>query len=72
MHRAAAEKLGLDTTGSWFVGDRLGDLLPALELGGEGILVRTGYGEKEERELPHGFSVVDDLLTATHLILARS
>jgi len=71
MHREAAEELGLDTTRSWFVGDRLGDLLPALELGGEGILVRTGYGKTEEDRIPPAFTAVDDLLAATGQILAR-
>jgi len=71
MHRAAAEELGLDPTGSFFVGDRVRDLLPALELGGEGILVRTGYGSEEESALPGVFHVTDDLLEAAHWILAR-
>lgn len=69
MHRAAAEELGLDTTRSYFVGDRVGDLLPALELGGDGILVRTGYGAEEEAHLPKGFHVADDLLEAAEMIL---
>jgi D-glycero-D-manno-heptose 1,7-bisphosphate phosphatase len=71
MHRAAAEELGLDPIGSFFVGDRVRDLLPALELGGEGILVRTGYGSEEESALPGVFQVADDLLEAVHMILAR-
>ncbi len=71
MHRSAAEELGLDTTRSFFVGDRVGDLLPALELGGEGVLVRTGYGSEEEKTLPPAFLAVDDLLQAARWILAR-
>ncbi len=72
LHRKAAEELGLDLTRSYFVGDRVLDLLPALELGGEGILVRTGYGRREEEELPAVFVAVDDLLHAAGWILARS
>ena len=69
MHRAATEDLGLDTTRSYFIGDRLRDLLPALELGGMGILVRTGYGSQEEEDLPPAFQVADDLLQAARLIV---
>jgi D-glycero-D-manno-heptose 1,7-bisphosphate phosphatase len=72
MHRKAAEELGLDPTRSFFVGDRVRDLLPALELGGEGVLVRTGYGAEEEGALPEVFQVTDDLLEAVHWILGRS
>ena len=69
MHRDASELLGLDPSRSYFVGDKIRDLLPALELGGEGILVRTGYGAGEEGSLPATFSVADDLLAAARLIL---
>jgi D-glycero-D-manno-heptose 1,7-bisphosphate phosphatase len=69
MHREVAEELGLDPARSFFVGDRVGDLLPALELGGEGILVRTGYGADEESTLPAAFRAADDLLEAVRLIL---
>lgn len=69
MHRTAAEDLGLDLARSYYVGDRVRDLLPALELGGEGILVRTGYGRDEEADLPPVFSVADDLAEAAHKIL---
>jgi D-glycero-D-manno-heptose 1,7-bisphosphate phosphatase len=72
MHRAAVEELGLDPTRSFFIGDRVGDLLPALELGGEGILVRTGYGAEEEGALPAAFQAADDLLEAVRWILDPS
>jgi D-glycero-D-manno-heptose 1,7-bisphosphate phosphatase len=71
MHRAAADDLGLDLARSFLVGDRVGDLLPALELGGEGILVRTGYGSGEERAMPEVFQVADDLLEAVRWILVQ-
>jgi len=70
MHLDATEALGLDPSNSWFVGDKLRDLLPALELGGEGILVRTGFGARYEEDLPPVFHVADDLLQAALLILA--
>lgn len=69
MHREAAEALGLDLPGSYFVGDRITDLLPALELGGHGILVRTGFGHMEEKDLPQVFQVADDLLDAARLMV---
>lgn len=71
MHRQAIRRLGLDPVRSWFVGDKLSDLIPARRLGGRAILVRTGYGERTEAELPEGFrvTVADDLLDAARIIL---
>jgi D-glycero-D-manno-heptose 1,7-bisphosphate phosphatase len=71
MHRRAARELGLDLARSWFVGDRARDVLPARELGGRGILVRTGYGALEEEELGGEFAVVDGLPEAARLILGN-
>ncbi len=70
MHRRAREELGLDLGRSWYVGDRVRDVLPALELGGRGLLVRTGYGRVEEADLPPGIPAADNLLDAVRLILA--
>jgi len=70
MHLDASEAQGLDPSLSYFVGDKTQDLLPALELGGQGILVRTGYGIREEANLPEVFRVADDLLEAAKLILS--
>lgn len=70
MHRAAAADLGLDLAHSYYVGDKLTDVLPALELGGRGILVRTGYGREQEGAVPTGVRVVDDLRAAADMILA--
>lgn len=69
MFRQAARDLGLDLSRSFYVGDRLKDVLPALELGGQAILVRTGYGAEEERDAPASVHVVDDLLAAARLIV---
>ncbi len=71
MHREASEALGLDPEASYFVGDKKRDLLPALEMGGQGILVRTGYGADQEDGLPAVFQIADDLLHAAGLILSR-
>lgn len=70
MYLRAAAELGLDPKGSYYVGDKVTDVLPALELGGRGILVRTGYGREHERTVPAGVRVAADLRAAADLILA--
>lgn len=70
MHRDAAEELGIDLARSWYVGDKASDVLPALALGGQGILVRTGYGAEWEGRVPAAVDVVDDLPAAVRRILA--
>lgn len=69
MHRDAAAKLGIDLTRSFYVGDKATDVAPAHELGGRGILVRTGYGREQEALVPPGTWVADDLGTAAQLVL---
>ncbi len=70
MHRDAHRDLGVDLAASWYVGDKVSDVLPALELGGQGILVRTGYGRESEARVPPAVAVVDDLAAASRLILS--
>jgi D-glycero-D-manno-heptose 1,7-bisphosphate phosphatase len=72
MYVQAAGELGLDLQASWYVGDKITDVLPALELGGRGILVRSGYGRDLEASVPGPVTVVDDLPAAAALIVARS
>ncbi len=72
MHRDAAETLGLSLENSYYVGDKVTDVLPAQELGGTGVLVRTGYGVDEEPRMPNGVAVVDDLAEAVRLILGAN
>lgn len=72
MYLRAAEDLDLDLAASWYVGDKLSDVLPARALGGKGILVRTGYGREYEPTLPDGMIAVDDLAEAADRILAAS
>ena len=69
MFRQAAAELGLDLADSYYVGDKALDVAPALELGGVGVLVRTGYGVDEAARVPAGTPVVDDLGGAARLIL---
>jgi D-glycero-D-manno-heptose 1,7-bisphosphate phosphatase len=69
MHMQAARDMDLDPERSWFVGDKVKDVLPAQTLGGRGILVRTGFGAEQEDRLPERFRVADDLLDAARTIL---
>lgn len=70
MYETAARELGLDLQASWYIGDKLTDVAPALELGGRGILVRTGYGVEMEEDVPAGVTVLDDLAAAAGMILS--
>lgn len=69
MHKEAAAELGLDLGRSWCIGDKVTDVLPATKLGGQGILVRTGYGREQERRCPRNVVVVDDLAAAARVIV---
>ncbi len=69
MYRSAAGELGIDLGASFYVGDKVTDVLPALELQGQGVLVRTGYGTEHEGSVPEGTWVVDDLRAAAYRIL---
>lgn len=71
MHLEAARELGLAPERSWFVGDKVKDVLPARTLGGRGILVRTGFGREEEARLPDGFRAVRDVVRAAGVILGE-
>lgn len=70
MYLRAAGQLAIDPSRSYYVGDKATDVIPALELGGQGILVRTGYGAEHEGAVPAGTWVVDDLRAAADRILA--
>jgi D-glycero-D-manno-heptose 1,7-bisphosphate phosphatase len=69
MYLHAAAELGLAPERSFFIGDKATDVLPAVELGGQGILVRTGYGRDQEAGVPTGTWIADDLRGAADLIL---
>jgi histidinol phosphatase-like enzyme len=72
MYRRAAAELGVDLAKSYYVGDKVIDVLPALELGGRGILVRTGYGADQAAEVPPGTAVVAGLAEASRLIMSSA
>jgi D-glycero-D-manno-heptose 1,7-bisphosphate phosphatase len=69
FHRAA-EELDVDFRQSFFIGDKWSDVAPASELGGRGILLRTGHGEAQLREVPpdaRPVIIADDLRDAFHI-----
>jgi len=73
VDRAAAE-FGVDPAQSFVVGDRWLDVGLARTVGAKGVLVRTGYGEREERTPPTGAgadAIVDNLIAASSWILER-
>lgn len=69
LFRKAAETLGLDPAASFWVGDRMSDVLPAARMGGRGILVLTGYGAEHAGDVPATVRVAPDLAGAADLIL---
>lgn len=69
----AVEEFGIDPRRSFAVGDRWLDVGLARTIGGQGILVRTGYGSDEEHRPPQGVTadaVVNNLAEAASWILA--
>lgn len=72
LYVRAARERGLDLAASWFVGDKLSDVLPAAALGGRAILVRTGYGAGSIDRLPPGVLVAEDVSGAADLILGEA
>lgn len=72
LFQRAAEDHRLDLGASWWVGDRLSDLLPAAALGGKGVLVETGEGPAHRAaSLAGGFAVAGGLEAAVDLILSN-
>lgn len=69
MYVRAARDLDLDLAASYYVGDKVSDVLPALALGGTPMLVRTGYGREHETLAPSGTRVANDLRAAAQWIL---
>lgn len=70
LYLQAQEAFDIDFARSWWVGDRLSDVQPALTLGGHGILVATGEGNLHQGQARAlGVMVVADLAEATDQIL---
>jgi D-glycero-D-manno-heptose 1,7-bisphosphate phosphatase len=65
LYRQAAEELGIDLARSWWIGDRVRDVIPAESLGGRGILI----GETDAESPESGrFARTRDLMGAVELI----
>lgn len=71
LFRRAAREHGLDLSRSVYIGDRLRDVLPGVQLGGLPVLVRTGYGSGEAEDAPAGVTIVDDLPAALRAARVR-
>jgi D-glycero-D-manno-heptose 1,7-bisphosphate phosphatase len=73
MPRAAAERLGLDLTRSWVIGDHWRDVQMGDGIGARTVLVRTGHGRDQEAQRPAGQrveAICDNLIAATAFVLA--
>lgn len=69
LFERAAKDLGLDLGRSWFVGDRLKDVEPALRLGGRGVLIPTPAAPDDaDRARALFIAVAPDLEAAARLI----
>ncbi len=68
---------GVDLSRSWMIGDKCSDVVFGRAAGMAGVLVRTGYGTKEEDKLKRLYPddsrvwVADDLPSAIGRILAK-
>ena len=68
---AATQLGGIDLAHSWYIGDRVSDVIPALTLRGHGVLVRTGLGSEHAPQAAKlGIPVVTDLTAAVDLVLS--
>jgi D-glycero-D-manno-heptose 1,7-bisphosphate phosphatase len=66
LYRQAAEQFDIDLPGSWWVGDRVRDVLPAEAFGGNGVLV---LGSSMGGETATRFAQAADLSEAVDLVL---
>jgi histidinol-phosphate phosphatase family protein len=71
LYREAIERFTIDPAASWWIGDRVTDLLPARSLGGRGIGVGSGLpAAQTARASTVEFELEDDLAAAARRILA--
>jgi D-glycero-D-manno-heptose 1,7-bisphosphate phosphatase len=69
MLKSAARRYDIDLQNSIMIGDKRADIEAGLAAGCRTILVRTGYGAKEEPYVSSNTTVCDDLLAAVKSIL---
>jgi D-glycero-D-manno-heptose 1,7-bisphosphate phosphatase len=70
LYRDAIASLGIDPSQSWFIGDRLRDLVPSRALGGRALHVLTGTRSEDVVITEAGFEQVADLGAAVSRALA--
>ena len=68
LYLQAAREHDVELAASYFIGDRMRDVLPGASFGGTGFLVR-GTESVREAELPARVRPVDSLAEATELLL---
>ena len=69
LYLQAAREYGIDLATSFYVGDRMRDVTPAVALGGSGFLLR-GTEAVEEYDLPPAVRPVSSLAEAAELLLS--
>ncbi|MFW2331748.1 MAG: D-glycero-alpha-D-manno-heptose-1,7-bisphosphate 7-phosphatase [Nitrospinota bacterium] len=77
MALKAAEELSIDILNSYVIGDKLTDIELAKNLGCRSILVRTGFGARDEKSLNEKSKIMpdfiaDDIGDAVDLVLKNS
>ncbi len=70
LRRAAADHQ-IDLRQSFVVGDRAHDITAGTTVGAQGVLVRTGYGDRVERSGHGAAAVADNLMGAVSWILRQ-
>jgi D-glycero-D-manno-heptose 1,7-bisphosphate phosphatase len=70
LRRAAADH-HLELQRSFVVGDRAHDVAAGTAVGARGVLVRTGYGDREARSHHGAATVTDNLMSAVSWILRQ-
>jgi histidinol-phosphate phosphatase family protein len=71
LHREAIATFDVDIARSWCVGDQLRDLVPAVELGCQAMLVRTGQGARHVATAEAMDALVAPDLVAGSTLLSR-
>jgi len=69
LYEEAAARFDIDFAASWYVGDRLRDLLPSRTLGGHALHVLSGDRSEDAAVAAAGFPSVADLAAAADHIL---
>ena len=71
LYRQAAADHGLSLADSWWVGDRMRDVLPAERFGGRGLLIGHPTADELAAAAAARFPVVNDLAAAVDIILGE-